>query len=153
MSKLFKRLFQKHFCPPAQAKLLELFDATPYLQRAILLVETTPLSGIRTTYLLEEHSHTSHLKVRQTNLKEKTERTVIETELPQSDFAKVLDCVEEGGVELGNFTGKVKDGIYYSLCWGSPAALRHVTIDNPQFGSPRHQDFINAVKSSMLPKR
>ena len=142
-----RRFYRRTFCSVARATFLELFERCTNLSRAIMLEETSPLAGIVVTYFWQEFPESCRLVIREVNLKKKIERTITQRNLPKPEFADVLEQIEKaGGADLGNFSGKVIDGVFYSLYWGAPSGLVSLSIKNPQSGSERHQRLIMALK-------
>jgi len=142
-----RRFYRRMFCSRAKAAFLELFERHAKLNRAIVFEEVSPLAGILTTYLWQEFPENGRLIIQQADLKKKTRRTIVERDLPKTEVADVLRFIEEtGGAGLGNFSGKVIDGVFYNVWWGDLSRLFHLNIKNPQFGSERHQQFISMLK-------
>ena len=132
---------------PAKTAFLELFERSTNLGRAIMLEEISPLAWSTVTYLWQEFPTGCHLTIQEANRKKKTLKTITERDLPKAAFANMLRQIEEaGGAGLGNFSGKVIDGVFYNLCWGNPSGLVSLSIKNPQVGSDRHQKLITTLK-------
>ena len=147
MITLLRRFYCRNFCPVAKADLLELFERNPDLCRVVILVEMSPLAGVGTTYSWQEFPERCRLIIREVNSKKNTKRIIIDLDLPKDVFAGMFQQLEEEGNALGSFSGKVKDGIFYSICWGNPSTLVVLSINNPQCGSKRHQEFIEMLKN------
>jgi len=147
MIAVLRRFYRRNLCPRAKATFFDLFECHANLSRAIVLEETSPLAGIVTTYLWQELPEICHLVIREVNLKKKTQRTIAEHDLSKTEVANLIHRIEEaGGASLGDFSGKVIDGVFYNLCWGNPSGLVSLSIGNPQFGSERHQRLISMLK-------
>ena len=111
----------------------------------------SPLAGVRVTYLWQEFREKGCLVVREFNFKTKNERVIEERDLAKIEAADVFRRVEEAKSDaLGDYSGKVKDGVFYTLCWGHTTQLSILRINNPQAGAKRHDEFIKMLKALAL---
>ena len=147
MIRFIRQFHRRNFCHSAKAELLDIFEGDTSISRAIILQESFALPGVRITYLWLEFPKSCHQMVSEVDRKKKGMRAVIERSLPKSHFAAVFQQIETSAF-LGNFSGKVKDGVFYSLCWGDRFNLRMLSIKNPQFGSQKHLELVLNLKKT-----
>jgi hypothetical protein len=146
-----RKFYRRSFSSPSKAQLLDLFEGDALLNRAVILTEVSPLTAIQTTYSWQESRDAAHVAIHESNLKTQTERTIAERSLSPAQFAEVIRQIEaSGGIGLGDFRGKAKDGIHFSLAWGDRSRISLLRISNPQFGSRKHQQLIETLKSLAL---
>jgi hypothetical protein len=142
----FRQFYRRNFCPVAKAELLNSFDRNRDLCRAAIFVEIAPLAGIRIIHVWEEFRESGRLTIRKLDLKTKVEKRISERALTKAEVANVLWRLKKAGDSLGNYSGKARDGVYYSFCWGCPSEMSLLSISNPQMGSELHEDFVQIVK-------
>lgn len=142
-----KRIYRYAFCSPAKRTLLELFDQAGNLRRAIVLTETAPLSGTTVTYTWQEFPKSCRVSISLFKHAQNVHVRVQDRELPQPEVGELIRQINlMGGVKLGNFSGKARDGIFYRICWGTPSELVNLSIRNPQIGSKQHQTLVRLLK-------
>jgi hypothetical protein len=142
-----KRFLWRNFCPAAKAAFLELFQQNDTLCRAFVMVEMSPLAGIQIKYVWQEFRENAHLNVSELSVRTKTRRIITDRVLSKTEFIQVFHRFEDQGLSsLGNYSGRVKDGVSYSLCWGTASTASTLSISNPQVGSKLHEEFIKNVK-------
>lgn len=148
MTTKLRGFFRQQFYPAAKIHLLEMFERDKGLTSAVVLCETTPLNGITITYSWGEHPLSCRLDVSEFNHKQKLQTAIKKSETPKAEFVELIQGIEDlGGAKLGHFAGKVKDGIVYSLCWGTPSRPVCLRIKNPQRGSEKHQQLVRFLKN------
>jgi hypothetical protein len=141
-----QQFYRRNFCAVAKAELLELFDRSPDLRKAAILVETAPLPGIRVIYVWQELREVGQLTVRELDLKTAVEKTIAKRDLPKTAVAGVIRRLEQAAAHIGNYSGKARDGVYYSLCWGYPSEMSVLSINNPQIGSKPHEELVKMIR-------
>jgi hypothetical protein len=141
---------RKHFCPAAKRRVLKLFEKSAEIQEVILLEEVGLLGGIRTTYLWVKFADRARFTIRIKNHRKEEEQQSVNRRLTIKQFADLFRILEHTKIQgLLDYNGHVIDGVFYVLCWGDRNNLNYLSIKNPQFGSPRHQQLINKIKASI----
>jgi|SRR5882672_6108776 len=147
MIRSFRRFFRRNFCSAGKAELLELLDEDVGVRSAIIQDETSPLARTRVSYRWRQFADHCSFTIHETDLRRKSEQTILDRELPEGEFLAVLREIENaGGASLGNFYGEILDGVFYTISWGTAGRVTNLDVKNPQAGSPRHEELIRKLK-------
>ena len=146
MIKLFRDFYRRNFCSETLVLLYQLFEQHPELERGIVFTESMPLTRTKTHWIWLEAHDAGQLHICEYKSRIKVEHSIRVKELTKADFNEVIDYVQKTSESLGSYSGRVKDGVFYSLCWGTPSKHFALNIRNPQVGSKPHETFVNTLK-------
>ena len=136
------------YCVSAHDKRLlhDLFDEHPYAISCIILEESGNPGGKVT--LLRWWKTTTTAFFERTVSVDVSNSMNAPRDQPSSRFDDLLDALQNLGIEtIGDLESTIRDGVTYSLVWGSKTESRHLYIDNPSEGTA-HLELIHELKAN-----
>lgn len=138
--KYIKNFYRKNFCSRGKRLLLELTDSKADLLFGIVLEEVGLPGGHITlhrwwkTKQASFYERVNFVRISGDGISD----GIVERDL--SEFDNVLTCLDSvDRLNLRNMSSNFRDGVVYSLAWGTGGQLRSIAIENPTDGSPYKQ--------------
>lgn len=127
------KIYRKNFYSRPKQLLLELFDESPDITRGIVLQEVGLPKGKINTYRWWEAERFAFFSE---SVAASTGSEVIR-DAPFQNSRKCFNellCFIEASDEprMTNYSGNIRDGVVFSLAWGSPTHIRALTLQNPK---------------------
>ena len=142
-----RNFYRKNFCSRGKRLLLDLIDSNTDMMFGIVLEEVGLPSGHITLYKWWKNERSAfHERICFENINaDGISNGIIERDL--SEFERVFSCIDAAeSLNLKSFSSTYRDGVLYSLSWGSKARLKYIEIDNPTINSP-HDHLVENIKN------
>lgn len=140
MMPFLRRFIRNHFCSPARRRLLDAFEANPSVDACVVLVQSSLLAGVIDTIEWQRAANATRICRRSSDLRKKVESPPQwrdqSADLFDQLIALLQHAVQEG---IGDYNGRVKDGVWYCLAWGTRGDIRELSFRNPQRSLPHKQ--------------
>ncbi|HUT08939.1 MAG TPA: hypothetical protein VMY42_00440 [Thermoguttaceae bacterium] len=133
MMSFLTRIYRKYFCSRPKRLLLELFDSVPEAKSGIVLEEIGLPNGTVTTYRWWKTDRVAFFfKAHAPSLAGEAVSDAL-VEDTKKRFDELLSIVKRlDQPALRNHSGSIRDGVLFSIAWGSEKNLRDLTIRNPE---------------------
>ena len=132
MMRFISKIYRKNFCSRPKQLLLELFDESPDITRGIVLQEVGLPKGKVNIYRWWE---TELFAFFSKSAAASTGSEVVR-DAPIRNSRKCFNellcfIVASDEPRMANYSGNLRDGVVFSVAWGSPMHIRAVTLQNP----------------------
>ena len=131
MIRALMRLFLGRVSETERA-LSKVFASDPSIIEAVLMIRTTPLSGIKTRVVWRNFRTHWEIEVEKRNLKKRQEPVKQRVQaVPEVLFQEVMAKVRQWAAKGKPKSGMITDGAYYSVAWGTPEDIRALHVHVP----------------------